>query len=100
MDRLRMLSRLPHHVAEAADRMDELRIAGVYLPAQKPHEDFEGILIYVTAESPHRLDHAVTADGSSGISHEQLEQAVLPPGQVQNLLAARDAMARRIQLQI
>src|SRR5439155_10282534 len=76
IERLFMISRLPHHVTGAANRMDQLRLAMIDLHPQQPHEDLQRVLGDFAAESPYRLDNGVAADYASGISHQQFEQPV------------------------
>ena len=90
--------RRPEPVADAADRLDEARAAGVVaeLAAQVPDVHLEHVLVTLEVEPPGGVEELLTGEHDAGVAPERLEDRELEGGQLHGSPADGDLAARRV----
>src|SRR5271167_4051421 len=94
----RARSRLPQHVAHAADRVDQLaRARALELAPQVPHIHAHRVRGRPEVIAPHTVVDEAVREHVPGIQHQQLEQLVLGSRQLDEVLADLRPVTRSVE---
>src|SRR4051794_13465370 len=99
--RLKRSLRLPQHVADAAERMDERPGPGLLeLASQVPDVDAQRVGCRPEVVAPDALVDEPVGQDAARVAQEQLEQLVLGAGEFDELLVHRYAVPCRVEREL